>query len=180
LAEPIDLGIADHIKADALGEPGRRTFRVRVLSAAGSATLWLEKEQLQALGMAIDQLLAQLRSNRIGRSEAPGPPSESGDFPPNTGTELRVGRLGLGYDEEQDMLILLTHEPEAEAEGPPTLTCRVSRGKMRTLSAEITSVVAAGRPRCPLCNTPIAAGATHACPGSNGRSPYPISGAQPE
>ena len=180
MAEPIDLGVADHIKADAIGEPGQRTFRVRLLSGSGSTTLWLEKEQLQALGMAIDQLLAQLRSNKIGRSEAPGAPSESGDFPQNTDTELRVGRLGLGYDEEKDMLILLTHDPEAEPEGAPTLTCRVSRGKMRTLSGEIASVVSAGRPRCPLCNAPVTPGAPHACPGSNGRSPYPISGAQPE
>jgi uncharacterized repeat protein (TIGR03847 family) len=180
LSEPIDLGIADHIKADALGEPGQRTFRVRLQSRSGSATLWLEKEQLQALGMAIDQLLAQLRSNKIGRSEPPSRASESGDFPQSTENELRVGRLGLGYDEEKDMLILLTHDPETEPEGPPTLTCRVSRGKMRTLSGEIASVVSAGRPRCPLCNAPITAGASHACPGSNGRSPYPISGAQPE
>jgi uncharacterized repeat protein (TIGR03847 family) len=180
LAETIDLGTADHIKADALGEPGQRTFRIRLMSGAGSATLWLEKEQMQALGMAIDQLLAQLRSNKIGRSEPAGAPSESGDFPQSTDNELRVGRLGLGYDEERDVLILLTHDPESEPEGPPTLTCRVSRGKMRTLSSEISSVVSAGRPRCPLCNAPITAGAPHACPGSNGRSPYPISGAQPE
>ena len=180
MAEPIDLGTAEHIKADALGQPGQRTFRVRLLSEAGSATLWLEKEQLQALGMAIDQLLAQLRSNKIGRPEPPGTPSESGDFPQTTDTELRVGRLGLGYDDERDMLVLLAHEQEAELEGPPTLTCRVGRGKMRTLSGEIAAVVAAGRPRCPLCNAPITPGTPHACPGSNGRSPYPISGAQPE
>lgn len=180
MAEPIDLGVADHIKADALGEPGQRTFRVRLVSGAGSATLWLEKEQLQALGMAIDQLLAQLRSNKIGRNEPPSAASESGEFPQSTDSELRVGRLGLGYDEERDMLILLTHDPEAEVEGPPTLTCRVSRGKMRTLSGEIAAVVSAGRPRCPLCNAPITTGTTHACPGTNGRSPYPISGAQPE
>jgi uncharacterized repeat protein (TIGR03847 family) len=180
LAEPIDLGTAEHIKADALGEPGARTFRVRLISDSGSVTLWLEKEQLQALGMAIDQLLAQLRSNKIGRAEPPSPPSESGDFPQSSDTELRVGRLGLGYDDEKDMLVLLAHEQEAELEGPPTLTCRVTRGKMRTLSGEIGAVVAAGRPRCPLCNAPIAPGVHHACPGSNGRSPYPITGSQPE
>jgi uncharacterized repeat protein (TIGR03847 family) len=180
LAEPIDLGTAAHVKADAIGEPGQRTFRVRIVSGSGSATLWLEKEQLQALGMAIDQLLAQLRSNKIGRSEPPSTPSESGDFPQSSDTELRVGRLGLGYAEEKDKLNLLTQDPEAEVDGPPTLTCRVSRGKMRTLSSEIGAVVSAGRPRCPLCNAAITPGTPHACPGSNGRSPYPISGAQPE
>jgi uncharacterized repeat protein (TIGR03847 family) len=180
LPEQIDLGVADAIKADSVGEPGARTFRVRLQGAAGAAQVWLEKEQLQALGMAIDQLLAQLRSNKIGEAESGSPPSESGDFPSSFAIDFRVGRLGLGYDDEKDMLVLLAHEQESDAEGPPSLTCRVARGKMRTLSGEIATVVAAGRPRCPLCNQPITAGATHACPGSNGKTPYPISGGQPE
>lgn len=170
----VDLGTAEHIKADAVGEPGARTFRIRVTSPNGSACLWMEKEQLQALGMAIDQLVAQLRSNRTGRNESPAPASESGDFAPNADYEFRVGRLGLGYDDERDLLVLLAHEVEADAEGPPSLTCRVARGKMRTLSSEIGTVVSAGRPRCPLCNAPLTGG-PHACPGSNGHTPHPIS-----
>ena len=180
MPEQIDLGVADAIKADSVGEPGARTFRVRLSSPAGAAQIWLEKEQLQALGMAIDQLLAQLRSNKIGEAESPDRASESGDFPSSFGIDFRVGRLGLGYDDEKDMLVLLAHEQESDAEGPPSLTCRVARGKMRALSGEIANVVAAGRPRCPLCNQPISPGASHACPGSNGRTPHPISGAQPD
>ena len=171
----IDLGVAEHVKADAVGEPGQRAFRVRLVTDRGSAILWMEKEQLQALGMAIDQLIAQLRSNRTGRQEAATPASESGDFPSSVDHEIHVGRLGLGYDDEHDTLVLLAHEVEADAEGPPTLTCRVSRGRMRTLSSEIGTVVAAGRPRCPLCNAPLTGG-PHACPGSNGHAPHPISG----
>ncbi|HZR00591.1 MAG TPA: DUF3090 family protein [Chloroflexota bacterium] len=170
-----DLGLAEHVKADAVGEPGQRTFRVRLLSPSGSACLWMEKEQLQALGMAIDQLVAQLRSNRTGRNEPPAPASESGDFPTTFDYEFRVTRLGLGYDDQQDVLVLLAHDPEADLDGPPTLTCRVTRGRMRTLSSEIGTVIAAGRPRCPLCNTPLTGG-PHACPGSNGHTPHPISG----
>lgn len=180
MPEQIDLGVADAIKADAVGEPGERTFRLRIQSPSGAAQVWMEKEHLQALGMAIDQLLAQLRSNKIGESESPSSASESGDFPNSFGIDIRVGRLGLGYDDEKDMLVLLAHELESDAEGPPSLTCRIARGRMRTLSGEITNVVAAGRPRCPLCNQPITPGATHACPGTNGKAPYPITGTQPE
>lgn len=169
-----DFGAAEHIKADAVGEPGQRTFRVRIAGDAGAACLWLEKEQLQALGMAVDQLLAQLRSSKTGRGESAAAASESGDFPTAYAVELRVARLGLGYDDERDQLVLLVHEQQTDLEGPPTLTCRVSRGKMRTLSSEITSVVAAGRPRCPLCGTPLTGG-PHACPQSNGKTPHPVS-----
>jgi uncharacterized repeat protein (TIGR03847 family) len=171
----VDFGDVEHVKADAVGEPGRRSFRMRLAGQAGTACLWLEKEQLQALGMAIDQLVAQLRSNKTGRHEAPSAASESGDFGTTFEHEFRVGRLGLGYDDERDLLVLLAHDGEADVEGPPTLTARVRRGKMRTLSSEIGTVVAAGRPRCPLCNAPLTGG-PHACPGSNGHAPHPISG----
>ena len=179
-SEPLDFGTVEHIKADALGEPGRRTFRLRIAGDAGAAQLWMEKEQLQALAMAIDQMLAQLRTNKIGRPESNAAASESGDFPLEVGVDFRVGRLGLGYDDEKDLLVVLAHEQEADEDGPPSLTCRVSRGKMKTLSAEIGAVIAAGRPRCPLCGAPITPGAHHACPGSNGRTPHPISGTTPE
>lgn len=170
-----DLGLAEHVKADAVGEPGRRTFRIRIVSSAGSASIWMEKEQMQALSMAIDQLLAQLRSNRAGRNEAPAPPSESGDFPATATFDFQVGRLGLGYDDQRDTLVLIAHEREADVDGPPTLTCRVRRGTMRTLSSEIGTVVSAGRPRCPLCGTPLD-GSPHVCPGSNGKTPHSLSG----
>lgn len=170
-----DFGTASHIKADAVGEPGRRTFRVRLTSDAGSALLWMEKEQLQALGMAIDQLLAQLRARKVGERQTAAAASESGDFPTTFTYEVRVGRLGLGYDDDRDLLALLIHEQEVDLEGPPTLQVRVSRGQMRTLSGEITTTVSAGRPRCPLCGAPLGEG-THSCPGSNGRTPHPITG----
>jgi uncharacterized repeat protein (TIGR03847 family) len=170
-----DFGLAEHIKADAVGEPGQRTFRVRVGTEQGTACFWMEKEQLQALGMALDQLLAQLRSNKVGQAAAPSAASESGDFPNAYTHEFRVGRLGLGYDDDRDQLVLLVHDQEADLEGPPTIQVRVSRGQASTLSAEITTTVAAGRPRCPLCGAPLGGG-PHSCPGSNGKSPHPISG----
>ena len=172
---PLDFGLVEHIKADSIGEPGKRTFRIRIAGESGAALLWMEKEQLQALSMAIDQLLAQLRSNRVGHQQAPTVSSESGDFPNTFSTEMRVSRLGLGYDEENDRLTLVVHDVESEPDGGPNMTCYVSRGRMRTLSGEIATVVASGRPRCPLCGAPLMGG-PHACPGSNGKSPHPITG----
>jgi uncharacterized repeat protein (TIGR03847 family) len=170
-----EFGLAEHVKADAVGEPGQRSFRVRVATEMGTACFWMEKEQLQALGMALDQLLAQLRSNKVGQTAAPAAASESGDFPTAFTHEFRVGRLGLGYDDDRDQLVLLVHDQEADLDGPPTIQVRVSRGQASTLSAEITTTVAAGRPRCPLCGAPLGGG-PHSCPGSNGKSPHPISG----
>ena len=68
----IDFGMVDAVDAEAIGDPGQRTFRIRVRSGANYAALWLEKEQLSALGRGISQLLADRAPQRgapeIGRA----------------------------------------------------------------------------------------------------------------
>src|SRR5262249_22530542 len=59
----IDFGLVDAVDAEAIGEPGRRTFRVRARAGDQYAALWIEKEQLTALGRGISSLLAE-RSQR--------------------------------------------------------------------------------------------------------------------
>ena len=57
----IEFGVARGIDAQAFGQPGQRTFRLRILGAnAESASLWMEKEQMQALSIALKQMLSQL------------------------------------------------------------------------------------------------------------------------
>ena len=54
----IDLSLVDAVDAEAIGAPGERTFRVRARAGSNRAALWMEKEQLAALGQAISRLLA--------------------------------------------------------------------------------------------------------------------------
>ena len=61
-----EFGPVIRLEADALGEPGQRTFCLLAAGKEGSAALWLEKEELQALGVAIDQLLARSPTARSG------------------------------------------------------------------------------------------------------------------
>ena len=54
----IELGLARGIDAQSFGQPGQRTFRLRIVGAeAESASLWIEKEQMQALSIALKQML---------------------------------------------------------------------------------------------------------------------------
>ena len=66
------FGPATRLQAQAIGEPGHRTFRLLIESDDGrAAALWVEKEQLQALGLAIEQLLAEFQGRgQRGRSGA--------------------------------------------------------------------------------------------------------------
>jgi uncharacterized repeat protein (TIGR03847 family) len=166
LSEPTHhLGRVTLLRAEAFGEPGQRTFRIRADSPGGSASLWVEREQLQALSLAIRQVLA---------SRPPGEPEEAEEPPPTTidenaepTVEFKVGRLSLGYDESDQSFTLYTHDLEGEPEAPPTATCEATVAQVRALSDEIERIVAAGRPRCFLCGQPIEAG-QHVCPRSNG------------
>jgi hypothetical protein len=60
MSDTREFGPLAHISAEAIGQPGQRRFRLRALSEEGdSASLWLEKEQLVALGEAIENVLKQ-------------------------------------------------------------------------------------------------------------------------
>ncbi len=169
-----NLGNVSWIGAEALGVPGQRTFRVLALSNTLSAHLWLEKEQLQALADAIGRMLVEIDSSqglaipsRVEPVSNPRPP----DFPAIPDVELHVVALGLRYDPDYDLIALeaYEHDTDEENDEPPTLRCLGSRAQMEALQLNALEVVAAGRPRCPFCGTPLSqAGLPHFCPPMNG------------
>jgi uncharacterized repeat protein (TIGR03847 family) len=167
-SEQVDLGPVQQLVARALGPPGRRTFRLVAASRMGTAWLWLEKEELQVLGMTIEQLLGQLPLDpalvaaTISREEAAGP-----DVPEERpAVEFRVGRLSMGYEERSDLFVLMAHADDADPDGPPTFRCEASRRQLRALARQIAAICAAGRPRCPLCGVPLET-PKHPCPRLN-------------
>ncbi len=44
-----DFGRAELVDAEAIGEPGHRRFRLFARSSYGTASLWLERQQMEAL-----------------------------------------------------------------------------------------------------------------------------------
>ncbi len=163
-----DYGPVNRIEAEAFGEPGQRTFRVRLAGSSGAACLWLEKEQLQALGEAIDRLLAQLGPRRTRRLDVrPAPPQPAAPLVDPPAVEFKIGRLGLGYDAEESRCLLVAHDIEGDPEGPPTLRCLITRAQFRRLSEQIAGLMASGRPLCPMCGAPLT-DEPHFCPPSNG------------
>ena len=93
------FGPATRLQAQAIGEPGHRKFRLLIESDDGrAAALWVEKEQLQALGLAVEQLLAEFQGRLAAR--LPRQPAVE-TFPPNPTVDFKVGRLALGQDESE-------------------------------------------------------------------------------
>ena len=109
----IEFGVARGIDCQAFGQPGQRTFRLRVVGAeAQSASLWMEKEQMQALSLAIKQMLGQLEYNQEP------PPPDVGEFPNVAEHDFRVGRMGMGFNPSDRTVVLYTYELGVEDEEP--------------------------------------------------------------
>ncbi len=174
------FGPAARLQAQAIGNPGERTFRLLVEADDGrSAAIWLEKEQLQALGLAIEQLLAEVQG-RLASSTRPVDLPDAESFPAQPTVELKAGRLALGQDESEletgPRYVLICHDVESagledddEPSQAPTFSCRATRDQLRALSRNIAEVVAAGRPRCPLCGEPVQSlDQPHGCVRANG------------
>lgn len=166
-----DFGRADVLEPEAIGEPGQRRFRLKVLSGTEAASLWLEKEQLAALTLAVRQLLEQTEE---GRPSEPEPVPALDTFPAEPKVDLHIGRLGIGYDEQQHIVAIFAYRLEEPEDAPPAFACHLSRAQCRTFAERAEAVIAAGRPICPLCAGPIDRDG-HACPRANGHSPHPVS-----
>jgi uncharacterized repeat protein (TIGR03847 family) len=161
---------AQRLQVEALGEPGQRRFRLLAVVDGETHVVWMEKQQLQALGLAIEQVLEQLPSRGPELDVA----SDPIEFDTQTRHQFRAGRLELGYDERRDRLVIIAHDIELESDAEelePAFSCRFTRAQARELSADAAAVVAAGRPRCSMCGAPMGPG-PHVCPQQNGHLPH--------
>jgi uncharacterized repeat protein (TIGR03847 family) len=170
----MDLGPVDRITADAVGEPGARTFYLQARTAAEMVTLIVEKQQVELLAASVLDLLAS-----IGLETGTGPEEEAMDLVQPFEPRWRAGRLSIGYEEDHDQFLLEIEEfrPELEDEDPralleeepEVLRLRATREQMFALSRHASAVVERGRPTCQFCGNPLDPGG-HACPAMNGHS----------
>jgi uncharacterized repeat protein (TIGR03847 family) len=167
----IDVDPCDHITADALGAPGQRVFYLQAYQSARTVTIIIEKLQLQTLAVGIEQFLAQLAQQDPDLLEA------SADFvdehmriSPPLEPVFRAGEIGLGYDKERDMVVLVTREivlDGAVPEDAAIIRFWCTRSQARTLARWGVEVARRGRPLCPQCGQPIGTEG-HFCPKKNG------------
>lgn len=163
-------GDAQLLRAEALGEPGQRRFRLVTVINDETFILWMEKQQIQALGLAIGQLIDYVSS---GADLGPG-----GDLivPVNeeTRNQFRVGRIELAFDEAVEQIVIVAHDIEQDEAGEgASLAIRISREQGRALCAEAEDLVSKGRPICPMCGSPMEPEG-HVCPQQNGHLPLSI------
>jgi uncharacterized repeat protein (TIGR03847 family) len=168
----MELGPVDRITADAVGEPGTRTFYLQARHVDELVTIVVEKEQVQLLAASVLELLSGL-----DLETGLGPPEELMGLEDPVEARWRAGRLSIGYDETRDLFLLEIEEyqPELEEDDPARLLLEepdelrlwTTREQMLALSRHATEVAQRGRPTCQYCGNPIDPRG-HACPAMNG------------
>jgi uncharacterized repeat protein (TIGR03847 family) len=135
------------ITAGALGKPGHRTFYIQAEHGLDRLTLICEKEQVEALAEAIDELLANLAKEFSLELEPVELDEMAMSVKEPAEPLFRVGSMGLGYDRDRDRILLVVQELIAEDEERDPLECRLftTREQMKTVSLLARQIVQKGR-----------------------------------
>lgn len=163
--------------AGTVGVPGERTFFLQARDGNRLISVSLEKEQVNLLGERLNDLLDQV-SEAEGHDTAIVGPADLEPLDNPIEEEFRVGTLALGWNSNTAQVVIEAHAitevfadvPDLEEdtdEGPDMLRVRINGRAARAFAKRALSVVAAGRPPCPLCEGPLDARG-HICPRANG------------
>jgi uncharacterized repeat protein (TIGR03847 family) len=182
----VDLGPVDRITADAIGDPGMRTFFLQARAGELTVTVIVEKQQVQLLATSVLELLADLEL-RTGT----GPGDDEMALEEPVEPRWRAGRMSIGYDADLDRFLLEVTEfepdegddedededgdtdeededPRSPMDGEPeTIRLWATREQMLALSRYGSAVAERGRPLCQLCGNPMDPEG-HTCPATNG------------
>ena len=168
--ELTDFHPVSRITIGAVGQPGRRVFLLQATNQSSiSITLKLEKEQARVLAASTIELLEELDDQYPhSYSKLDEPLGSDLMLHDPMEPEFVIGQIGLGYDKEEDMVVLVVQEIKVEPEKvPSTARFWATRSQMKALSDHAMDVVDQGRPICPLCDSPIDPEG-HFCPKTNG------------
>jgi uncharacterized repeat protein (TIGR03847 family) len=161
--DSVDFQQANEIDSEVFGEPGHRTFRIRIRKESDTASLWIEKQQLQALCIAMRQILEEYRMpdpTILPRLPMP-------TFPEQVTIDFKIARLSLSWDENNQHFAISTEPQQATGSEPSSFRCEVDIPQAVAFCNLAEEIVASGRPICPLCLEPMEPSG-HTCIRTNG------------
>ena len=171
--DDIELQPVTHIVVDAIGPPGKRVFYIQGWQDDRTVTLIVEKFQIQSLAIGLEQYLIEIEENNPDLSPASAEYTEDNmHILPPVDPLFRVGELGLGYDADNDLLILVAREQTRDEEDPEdsrVVRFWCTRSQLRAMSSWGIEIASRGRPLCPQCREPMDPEG-HFCPKKNGHN----------
>jgi uncharacterized repeat protein (TIGR03847 family) len=172
MTHTIDLNPVSAITIGTVGQPGQRVFYLQARRGPTTITIETEKEQVRALAMGVHQFLEELTQRFPDRIELDQVPQSELNLSQPVESEFRVGQMGLGYDSDQDLVVVVAQSLQLEGEPEENaITARfwITRGQAKAMADHALEVVSQGRPLCALCGRPISAEG-HFCPKRNGHT----------
>ncbi|MEM7345288.1 MAG: DUF3090 family protein, partial [Chloroflexota bacterium] len=111
----MDLNPVSRITVGTVGPPGQRMFLLQASQGTTVLTIKLEKEQVRVLATSLDELLEEL-DEKYPRSYSRIDRPLSSDLMLQEPLEpaFVVGQIGLGYDQNEDMVVLVVQEIQLE------------------------------------------------------------------
>lgn len=171
--DELDLQPVTHILVDAIGPPGKRVFYLQGWQDDRTVTLIVEKFQIQSLAIGLEQFLVEIEQKNPELSTASADYTEENmHILPPVDPLFRVGELGLGYDADNDLLILVAREQTSEdedSEEARAVRFWCTRSQLRAMSSWGIEIASRGRPLCPQCREPMDPKG-HFCPKKNGHN----------
>jgi uncharacterized repeat protein (TIGR03847 family) len=164
----------DRFIVGTIGAPGEREFYFQVKQKNILVSLATEKSQVTALAERITTIIREIKKSAPLSTVNPGPiDGQPLELPLDS--EFVVGAIGIAFDpaqleieisfraEESDSL---SDEVEDEDSGP-LVEIHLDLSMALSFAQRTMALVAAGRPLCPFCISPIDPKG-HLCPRANG------------
>jgi uncharacterized repeat protein (TIGR03847 family) len=168
----LDLNPVEHITTDAIGPPGKRVFYIQGWHGGRTTTLIVEKFQIQSLAISVEQFLAEIANKFPDLPDASKEYSEDKmHINPPVDPVFRVGEIGLGYDQENDLVVLVAREiqrDDMEEGDAGVVRYWCTRSQIRAMCHWGLEIASRGRELCPQCGEPIDPEEGHFCPKKNG------------
>jgi len=157
----IDLNPVAHVTVDAMGQPGERVFYLQGRNDDQVISLLVEKFQIQTLALAIENLMSELHEKMPDLVNAsPDYNEEKMTLDTPLDPLFRVGELSLGYEPEQDLMVLIAKEvPMGLSDEDEDLLSEVrfwcTRSQLWALGRWGIELASRGRPVWPSTGEPI-------------------------
>ena len=145
----LDFNPTEFLILSAIGKPGNRTFFLRGGNKDLTITLRIEKFQVQMLAAGAAHFLADLKNRFPELDEPVGTYDESRMvLEPPVDPLFKVVEMSMGYDIENDLVVLIFESPKAgnAAEAPGVVRFWCNRAELAGLATWARELVSRGRP----------------------------------
>ncbi len=162
MSEGYDLPTPDRFTVGTVGPVGQRLFLLQCRQGPLLLTLKIEKQQVSVLADYLAQIVRdQKRPEHLPDDLSVEEPSEPA---------WTIGTLGVSYDNINDRVVIVIEELVPEDENGAIARLSVTREQAAAFAVRAITLVASGRPPCPLCGSPLDPSG-HECPRTNGHRP---------